>query len=161
MGISRAIEALQSNDWSQAGGGEDEEEEDGEFGDFTTTSGQNDVAARRKCLTEDHDAEADLDFGFDQEDFVGLKKAIWRAGREDDDDDDDDEFTDRPPAPGAGGEAKAGEEEEEIGEEDVQKLESLMRKLLAVRDMSAGLPEEQRKRIAKQAVGEVLKDLEG
>lgn len=50
-------------------------------------------------------------------------------------------------------------EDEELGDEDVQKLERMMLKLQAVRDATAGLPEEQRKRMAKRAVGEVMKEM--
>lgn len=48
---------------------------------------------------------------------------------------------------------------EDVEEDEVKKLEQMMRKLQAVRDMSAGLPEEQRKRVAARAVGEVMRDL--
>jgi hypothetical protein len=124
MGVARVLEALEANDW--AGGDMDEDEEgEGEW--------------------EGEDAEFDpesLGFGFDREDFVGLRKAIWGGG-------------------GSGDEGIKGQEEEdeEVGEEDVQKLEKMMLKLQAVRDASAGLPEEQRKRMAARAVGEVMKEL--
>lgn len=74
---------------------------------------------------------ASLNFGFDRADFAGLRRAIWSAGQEDDDDDGD----------------------------GVEKVELAMHKLQAVRDMSAGLPEEQRRRMAARAVGEVMKEL--
>ncbi|EGS17621.1 uncharacterized protein CTHT_0069610 [Thermochaetoides thermophila DSM 1495] len=62
---------------------------------------------------------------------------------------------------GGGGKHDDEEEEEggELGEEDVEKLERMMRKLQAVRDATAGMPEEQRKRMAKKAVGEVMREL--
>lgn len=50
-------------------------------------------------------------------------------------------------------------EGDQLGDEDIKKVEQMMRKLQAVRDMSAGLPEEQRKRVAARAVGEVMRDL--
>ena len=50
-------------------------------------------------------------------------------------------------------------EGESIDEDEVQKLEGMMRKLQGVRDMSAGLPEDQRKRMAAKAVSEVMKEL--
>ncbi|KAL2263686.1 hypothetical protein VTK26DRAFT_5629 [Humicola hyalothermophila] len=124
-GIARVLEALQANDWSGAGMGGNEreglgdDEEDDDDGEFDPES---------------------LDFGFDKEDFVGLRKAIWNGGED--------------------GEGPRGEEEEEgLGDEDVQKLERMMLKLQAVRDATAGLPEEQRKRMAKRAVGEVMREL--
>lgn len=135
-GIPRVLEALESNDWAQADGFGDEEEEEGsELGEGGSTRPA--TKSRGGANTElddppDIDPES-LEFGFDREDFAGLRQAIWSSGREED-----------------------GEEETE---DDVQKLEGMMRKLLAVRDMSAGLPEEQRKRMAKKAVGEVMKEL--
>ena len=92
---------------------------------------------------------------------MGLRKAIWSAGRED-----EEAFMD---APGVRGEGTKGgedrkpqaekEEEGALNDEDVVKLEQMMRKLQAVRDLSSGLPEEQRKRMAARAVGEVMKEL--
>jgi hypothetical protein len=144
-GIPRVLEALESNDWAQASGfddeDEDEDEDEEDAAQFESQGGR--TAARsqggKSTETDDPPDADDLDpeslgFGFDKEDFAGLRKAIWSRGREEDD----------------------GEEETE---DDVQKLEGMMRKLLAVRDMSAELPEEQRKKMAKKAVGEVMKDL--
>ena len=78
-----------------------------------------------------------LEFGFDREDLAGLRKAIWKGGSDSDEEEDD----------------------EELGDDDVQKLERMMHKLQAVRDMTSGMPEEQRKRMAKRAVDEVMKEL--
>ncbi|KAK0652331.1 hypothetical protein B0T16DRAFT_406023 [Cercophora newfieldiana] len=58
-----------------------------------------------------------------------------------------------------GGARKGGDEDEEMDEGEVQKLERMMVKLQAVRDRTAGMSEEQRKRVARQAVGEVMKEL--
>jgi alpha- and gamma-adaptin-binding protein p34 len=128
---------------------------------------------------------AELDFGFDKADFKGLRKAIWSAGRVEEEEDMIDSMAQgrdvklTTPAR-AGAQANAAQAEaqarspvamgqsvpaddlddgDEPGEEEVQKLDVMMRKLLAVRDMSAGLPEEQRRRIAARAVGEVMKEL--
>ncbi|KAK3901206.1 hypothetical protein C8A05DRAFT_35122 [Staphylotrichum tortipilum] len=128
VGIARVLEALEANDWS-GDGGEGEGWEEG----------------REEGGKEEEDAEFDpesMGFGFDREDFVGLRKAIWGGGGDGHEG-------------GAGGEGK----EEEFGDEDVQKLEKMMLKLQAIRDASAGLPEEQRKRMAARAVGEVMKEL--
>jgi hypothetical protein len=81
-----------------------------------------------------------LDFGFDKADFEGLKKAILAGGLGDDDHHDG--------------------QNDGIREEDVDKLEKMMRKLQAVREAGADLPEEQRKRMAARAVGEVMKELD-
>ncbi|KAK3358930.1 hypothetical protein B0T25DRAFT_628484 [Lasiosphaeria hispida] len=135
MGIARALEALQANDWAGDGGeergGEGEMgEEDGEFN------------------------PENLGFGYDGEDFEGLRKAIWSSGGLD-----GEELLDfKGPEAGKSG-GKEGEEDEELDDEEIQKLERMMLKLQAVRDISAGMPEEQRKRLAKQAVGEVMKEL--
>ncbi|KAK1825890.1 hypothetical protein QBC39DRAFT_400070 [Podospora conica] len=117
VGVARALEALQANDWASAGGGEGEE-----FGGFE----------------EGGDTEMEMDFlgagGGGQEDMEGLRKAIWEQ-------------------------AEAGGGEEMEDEEDVRKLERAMLKLQAVRDRGVGLSEEQRRRLAQQAVGEVMKEL--
>ncbi|KAK4210817.1 alpha and gamma adaptin binding protein p34-domain-containing protein [Rhypophila decipiens] len=142
MGIARVREALEANEWSGgAGGGSDDDEsddaeEEGEFGSFQKGKQQQ----SKKDGEESDDDEEQLDFGFDKADFVGLKKAIWKGGGDDEDDDDDDE---------ANG-----------NDDEVKKLESMMHKLQAVRDMTAGMPDEQRKRMAKHAVDEVMKDME-
>lgn len=143
-GIPRVLEALEANDWAQAEGFGDEEEEDeggSETGQGDGSSSRPATQSKAAASSTELDDPPDLDpesleFGFDREDFAGLRKAIWSSGRGEED-----------------------EEEEEEMEDDVQKLEGMMRKLIAVRDMSAGLPEEQRKRMAKKAVGEVMKEL--
>jgi hypothetical protein len=134
MGLARVMEALEANDWSGGGmGGEGEED------DFAGVE-----AKGQRDGDEDDDFDPEkLDFGFDREDFLGLRKAIWSGGGDGD-------------GKGSRGDA---DEDEEVGEEDVQQLERMMMKLQAVRDASAGLPEEQRKRMAARAVGEVMKEL--
>jgi hypothetical protein len=132
MGVARVREALEANDWSGGGMGDGDGEEDEEGGDGDGVKDEDD---------DEFDPRS-LDFGFDKEDFAGLRKAIWAGIAEDD---------------GEG--SKEQVEEKEVGDEDVQKLERMMRKLQAVKDASAGLPEEQRKRMAARAVGEVMKEL--
>ena len=94
---------------------------------------------------EEEDGDNDDDYeGFDigpgkEEDMEALKRAIF-GGNNDKDDDEE-------------------EEEREINDEDVQNLGRMMQKLQAVRDMSAGLPDGERKRMAKRAVAEVMKEL--
>lgn len=167
MGISRVLEALQANDWSQAEFDDEEEADDaggGESSHVRALKGGADQGKGDDGAGDNDDDDNDefdpesLDFGFDREDFAGLRKAIWSAQRRDDD---DDEFMDRTGmAPKGKAQDDRGEDgDEALGEDDVQKLEGMMQKLLAVRDMSAGLPEGQRKRMAKQAVTEVMKDL--
>ncbi|KAK4197699.1 hypothetical protein QBC40DRAFT_285058 [Triangularia verruculosa] len=139
MGIARVLEALEANDWS--GGGATGEEQELDFGEGDKEEGED----------EDFDFNPKgLGFGFDREDFEGLKKAIWEQIGEETE-------------VGEGSEAKekerGKEDEENLDDDDIKNLEQMMLKLQAVRDMSAGLPEQQRKRMAKQAVEEVMRDL--
>ena len=139
MGIARVLEALESNEWDQPDG---LAEPDSDFDDDETDDKKQD----------DLDPES-LNFGYDKADFEGLKRAIW--GLDEDEKDpkgDADEKTDE--------KAKEDpEKEDELNDREVEKLEGMMRKLQAVRDMSAGMPEEQRKRLAARAVGDVMKEL--
>lgn len=103
-----------------------------------------------------------LDFGFDREDFEGLKKAIWEARAEREGDDGDNQAIGGKPSNLDQASAQAKNTDvggDELGDEDIQRVEQMMRKLQAVKDMSAGLPEDQRKRMAAKAVGEVMKEL--
>ncbi|KAI1135559.1 hypothetical protein F5Y05DRAFT_393814 [Hypoxylon sp. FL0543] len=146
-GIPRALEALESNDWSQASAGD----LDSDFGDFETELGVKkdaDVDGKDKD-GPDLDPES-LDFGFDREDFAGLRQAIWNAGQGNEED-----FLNGEPSAGTNQKA----EEEDLNEDEIRKIERMMVKLQAVRDTSAGLPEDQRKRVAAKAVAEVMKEL--
>ena len=149
--MARALEALESNDWAQATGLDDDDDalDGSEFGDFTApTAKSNDATNKDDEEDADFDPE-DLDFGFDREDFAGLRQAIWSASSDREEGASGDKGRPGDPTPS----------NEEIGDEDVQKLERMMRKLQAVRDMNEGLPEEQKRRKAKQAVEEVMKEL--
>lgn len=137
---------MESNDWASVPNISAEDESD--FLSLDKESHSN----------EEHDPELDpenLDFGFDREDFEGLKKAIWEARME------REGLVDAEPSREARGAGVEGveKEDDDLGDDDVKKVEQMMRKLQAVRDMSAGLPEEQRKRVAARAVGEVMRDL--
>lgn len=176
----------------------DEQDEKGEdqsdFGEFVDGNSEQKAEPGTKTEgrgkgrgSEDNGRDLDpesLSFGFDREDFVGLRKAIWSAGRGDIDDDDE-EFMNSAPAgsvpsgpDGKGGgkaegdagvsqgaerkrerAAKGDDAEVDLDDEEVRKLDRMMRKLQAVRDLSAGMPEDQRKRLAARAVGEVMKEL--
>ncbi|KAK1979318.1 alpha and gamma adaptin binding protein p34-domain-containing protein [Colletotrichum cereale] len=178
MGIPRVLEALESNDWDAA------DDLDGGLPDLDSdTESVSGLPRSRRPLADgdgdgneevsDLDPES-LDFGFDKSDFEGLKKAIWNleqeqqpdTGATDGDDDDEKKGADREvPAKKKAAEESAGksgdgnDEDKELDGDQVEKIERMMRKLQAVRDMSAGLPEEQRRRMAKKAVGEVMKEL--
>ncbi|KAI1313197.1 hypothetical protein F5Y03DRAFT_338374 [Xylaria venustula] len=155
-GIPRVLEALESNDWANASAddlGSDWEEIDAE------------IEAQKKDQDADEDADADaaadlnpedLDFGFDREDFEGLKRAIWNAGREDGE---GESSAVAGEGEGEGDRRRLDNAEDSLDDDDIQKMERLMAKLQAVRDTNAGLPEEQRKRAAAKAVAEVMREI--
>lgn len=176
MGISRVLEALESNDWDAV----DDDgplDLDSDAGDLESSSGlprkPRPLAGGGGDDDDDFDFDLDpesLDFGFDKSDFEGLKKAIWNLEQDPEREvDGSDGGSKTEPGSAIDGKEKVAErgekeEEEKEGKEDldseeVEKIERMMRKLQAVRDMSAGLPEEQRRRMAKKAVGEVMKEL--
>ncbi|KAI0123945.1 hypothetical protein BJ170DRAFT_67391 [Xylariales sp. AK1849] len=146
-GIPRAREALEANDWLQAVGdmGSDSGDSGGPPDDVTEAADPSDA------VNPDIDPES-LDFGYDREDFTGLKRAIWNAGRGGEEYFMNGESSKR--AVGTG-----DNKDDKVDDDEIQKLEGMMRKLQAVRDMSTGLPEAQRKRMAAKAVNEVMKDL--
>lgn len=148
-GIPRALEAFEANDWANASA-------DDLGSDFDDIEAEMEAHKKRQDGSDDPNAP-DLDpenlgFGFDREDFEGLKRAIWSAGK-----DDGEGFIDG----GLGadrGKSTSDETEEDLDDEDIQKMEQMMAILQAVRDSNAGLPEEQRKRAAAKAVAEVMKE---
>lgn len=168
-GIYRAKEALEANDWAQL----DAPDLSSEFGDMEEPSDRP-ASHDHKDRGEDLDPE-NLDFGFDRADFEGLRRAIWSAGQGSDEDD---------PAAAAEEEARMvsgvraltggtdtattgpetgdGQNEDKsagLGEDDVAKVERMMRKLQAVREAGEGMGQEQRRRMAARAVDEVMKEL--
>ncbi|KAJ0307554.1 hypothetical protein COL516b_004175 [Colletotrichum fioriniae] len=180
---ARVLEALESNDWDAA------DDMDGPSDLDSDLDAAGDLPRKPRPLAgstggddDDDDDEFDLDdpenldFGFDRADFEGLKKAIWNLEQEPEDEDEaaaaagegaagtgkaasaskDGAATEEPDAKKK---QKSNEEKEDLDAEDVEKIEQMMRKLQAVRDLSAGLPEDQRRRMAKKAVGEVMKEL--
>ncbi|KEY67858.1 hypothetical protein S7711_04995 [Stachybotrys chartarum IBT 7711] len=149
-GIPRVKEALESNDWEQL----DAPEAASDFGNYEepqeTPQGSRDL-----------DPES-LDFGFDRADFEGLKKAIWNLN--------DDPGADpavstsstssnHPNKGSTGPSAPDADAEGEIDEDEVAKVESMMRKLQAVREAGEGMSQDQRRRMAARAVEEVMKEL--
>ena len=70
VGIPRALEALEANDWTQASA-----DMDSDFGEFLGGSDNEDAKSTGKEGNGDLDPES-LDFGFDKADFEGLKQAI-------------------------------------------------------------------------------------
>ncbi|EFX04221.1 hypothetical protein CMQ_1149 [Grosmannia clavigera kw1407] len=154
-GIPRVLEALQANDWNQADGlgldGDGVDDGDFEFGAFQDSDRELHRIVNRGDGDGSHDDGDELfdpeslDFGFDRTDFAGLREAIWRQST-------------RTVEGGAGDQDAAGavEDEEDDG---VQSVERMMQKLLAARDLGAGLPPDQRRRLAARAVGEVMREL--
>lgn len=124
--------------------------------------GDDDLLRSESGLVESGDDDSELDpesldfgyFGSDREDFEVLKKAILEARMEREGLGDEGSKESN-----AASTAAAQEDRDALDEDDVKKVEQMMRKLQAVRDASAGLPEEQRKRMAARAVGEVMRDL--
>ncbi|KAJ3550921.1 hypothetical protein NPX13_g11448 [Xylaria arbuscula] len=79
-GIPRALEAFEANDWANVSAddlGSDFEDIDAELEAHKKRQNGNEDPN-----TPDLDPES-LDFGFDREDFEGLKRAIWNAGKDD------------------------------------------------------------------------------
>ncbi|KAF2969148.1 hypothetical protein GQX73_g4418 [Xylaria multiplex] len=150
-GIPRALEALEANDWANASA----DDLGSDFDDIEA-----DIEWQKQRQNNDgDDADIDpesLDFGFDREDFEGLKRAIWNSGKEDG----EDSMDGGPSAAAAGGSKPTLDEaEESLDDDDVKKMERMMAKLQVVRDTNAGLPEDQRKRAAAKAVAEVMREL--
>lgn len=140
---------MEANDWAQAS-----DDLGSDFGDFEAALGEDAESSQPHGKDTDLEPE-NLDFGFDRRDFEGLRHAIWSAGQYDDE---EDSMLGEPNKSSDGKETRKAEGDS-LDDEEVQKLEGMMRKLQGVRDMSAGLPEDQRKRMAAKAVSEVMKDL--
>ncbi|CAK7266258.1 hypothetical protein SEPCBS57363_002000 [Sporothrix epigloea] len=129
-GIPRLLESLQANDWELLSGSNGEDDMFGSFQDIAGEGGDYDDI--------NFDDPESVDFGFDRDDFTGLRQAIWQqstAEREDDKDDD------------------------EKDTDEAALMESMMRKLQAARLQSELLPPAQRRAMAARVVGEVLKEL--
>ncbi|GKU02111.1 increased recombination centers protein 6 [Fusarium langsethiae] len=145
-GVARLKEALEANDWSQL----EAPLSDSEFGDFETSTA--------KGGAEDDNDDLDpqkMGFGFDKTDFEGLRRAIWEASQ---DVEEPEESKNADPDKGAS-EASAAGGLEDLDEDEIAKIEKMMRKLQAVREAGEGMGEEQRKRMAARAVEEVMRDL--
>lgn len=94
-----------------------------------------------------------MGFGFDKSDFEGLRRAIWESSQD----------VEEPSEPSKAETSKEGASGgiglEELDEDEIAKIEKMMRKLQAVREAGEGMGEEQRKRMAARAVEEVMRDL--
>ncbi|KAH0497912.1 hypothetical protein TgHK011_005194 [Trichoderma gracile] len=155
-GIPRVKEALESNDWEQLN--------DGPVSNFGETRSDKSNDADEANF----DPES-LDFGVDRSDFEGLRMAIWNTGQLDTDINDPasakqgEAEQSRVSKVGAGSAAAVdihGEaEDRDLDDEDVAKVEKMMRKLQAAREMGEGMGEAQRRRLAAKAVEEVMREL--
>lgn len=152
-GISRVKEALESNDWEQLN--------EDPLSDFDETRSDKSEDA------DDFDPES-LDFGVDRSDFEGLRMAIWETSRLETGDVDS-ALSKQPEADvSKAADVKAGPaadtndgvaSDRDLDDEDVAKVEKMMRKLQAAREMGEGMSEAQRKRLAARAVEEVMREL--
>ncbi|KAK7413743.1 hypothetical protein QQX98_007386 [Neonectria punicea] len=156
-GIARVKQALETNDWSQL----EAPFSESDFGDFETGSGK---LEEDEAGVDDKDLNPEkMGFGFDKTDFEGLRRAIWETAQ--DQSDNDDEVTKEAKAEGSDKKDASGDKKVEDGrlgdldDEEVAKIEGMMRKLQAVREAGEGMGEEQRKRMAARAVEEVMRDL--
>ena len=137
MGIARVKEALETNDWEQ---------------------GDMDLSDEDDADKEPSTAE-DLDFGIDKKDMEELRKAIFGgAEAEADKSEQVDGKTDEKKDSKEDEKRDAKTVETGVGEDDVAKVEAMMRKLQAAREAGQGMNEAQRKKMAAKAVAEVMKD---
>lgn len=111
---------------------------------------------------DDNDGELDpenIGFGFDKADFEGLRQSIWQTSQDQSDDDVPKGKEGKKEETSPLDQISKNGEPSELDDDDVTKMDNMMKKLLAVREAGEGLPEEQRKRMAAQAVKEVMKEL--
>jgi hypothetical protein len=143
-GIPRVKEALESNDWAQLDSGEALSD----FGDFKEGEDETD--------DKDLDPES-LDFGFDRADFEGMRKAIWSlVGEAEEPQTTNDSSASKNDTDG---EHKESGADGEVSEDQVAKVEMMMRKLQATREAGEGMSQDQRRRMAARAVEEVMREL--
>lgn len=152
-GISRVKEALESNDWDQLN--------EDPLSDF------DEARSDKSDDAEDFDPES-LDFGVDRSDFEGLRMAIWETSRLETGDADNALSKQAETDVSKAADVKAGPAadtndgealDRDLDDEDVAKVEKMMRKLQAAREMGEGMSEAQRKRLAARAVEEVMREL--
>lgn len=101
-----------------------------------------------------------IDFGFDKADFEGMRKAVWENNPVEDDVPKPQSETKLATEASPNTETSKPPGQQELDDDEVAKVEKMMRKLQAVREAGEGMGEEQRKRMAARAVREVMADLE-
>lgn len=135
-GIPRIKEALEANEWDNQGDANDGIDQDA----------IDDISAAQ-------DPE-NMDFGLGQApDLESLKKAIWAdATTADAEEEEQDAKKNR-------GQEDRDTDKVDIGDEDVAKVEAMMRKLQAAREAGETMSETQRRKMAAKAVQEVMREL--
>lgn len=133
-GMARVREALEANDWEQEPAamsaiGKESSEMADEGEDEGLGGGETDTSDP-------------IGFAIESADMDGLREAILKGAT----------------AGGDGGE-DSEDREEEGDEKGVAKVEEMMKKLQAVREAGEGLSPAQRRKLAAQAVGEVMREL--
>ncbi|KAI9842158.1 MAG: hypothetical protein M1837_007445 [Sclerophora amabilis] len=149
VGIARAREALEANDW-----------EDDEDGDELSGLLDDELGTTTKGGGGGEEDEGILEAETQEvwREMFGMREAIAgidRTGHEDEnggDVNDDEEKT-------SGKEEEEEEEEDEDEDVKVEQLEAMMKKMLAVRDMGADLPEKERRRLAARTVNEIMESM--
>ncbi|CAH0040598.1 unnamed protein product [Clonostachys solani] len=162
--MGEILEALEANDWEQGAGPLSD------FGDFEGGGGDGG--------DDEFDPES-LDFGFDSADFEGMRMDILGAGMDSQGGDEEasrmaeglrgNKSEDSAAAPASApvtaekseGEksAEEGDGDGELNDDDIAKVEKMMRKLQAAREAGEGMGEDQRRRMAARAVEEVMREL--
>ncbi|KAM5344774.1 hypothetical protein ACJ41O_010636 [Fusarium nematophilum] len=132
-------------------------------------TGRNEFGGFSAKDAPDNDDDADLDpqkmgFGFDKADFEGLRRAIWEASQDVEDPSSGPSKTQTQGGKETEGDGTLGGRPaaggfDDLDDEEVAKVERMMRKLQAVREAGEGMGKEQRKRMAARAVEEVMREL--
>ncbi|KIH87863.1 hypothetical protein SPBR_05017 [Sporothrix brasiliensis 5110] len=128
-GIPRLLEALEANDWELVGDGEgDENDLFGSFQDVRLPGTESDDEIN-------FDDPESVDFGFDRDDFAGLRQAIWQQQTAELDDDDEED------------------------KDQAAIMESMIQRLQAARLQSELLTPAQRRAMAARVVGDVMREI--
>ncbi|KAL1969270.1 hypothetical protein VTN77DRAFT_9462 [Rasamsonia byssochlamydoides] len=128
-GMRRIREVLETHDWAVSK--DKDKDNDNDLDNFLHSEDEHD----------DHEDGFKLEVDELEREMMGLRFAIQNGGRDNDDDDDDDEHN------------------EHDAELKVEELEALMMRMRAIKDMSADLPESQRKAFASKAVRDLMREL--
>jgi hypothetical protein len=135
IGFARLQEALQTIEWTTSNTQKGHETDDEDEDDITAMLKAFDSESRGMSGTDREEAEWTAE-------MFAVKAALLQQSELDDEDD------------------VAGEADDKAAREgQVDDLDRLMGRLLAVKEQSVGLPEEERKRLAARVVREIVTDL--